>query len=92
MEAHACQDHASEERSGHVSAAKEQIVICGRGGPDDLRKRRSALDQLQNAILDAAQHVAKVEQRPTIPYTIQATEFIHKLTGHQWVKMPVGVD
>jgi hypothetical protein len=54
FEAEACQDHANEERSGHVPATKEQIVICGRGGPDDLRECQSVLDQLQNSILDAA--------------------------------------
>jgi hypothetical protein len=54
FEAEACQDHASEERSRHVPATEAQIVICGRGGPDDLRECQSALDQLQNSILDAA--------------------------------------
>ena len=39
IEAEACQDHPSEERSRHLPAAKEQIVICGRGRLDELLNR-----------------------------------------------------
>src|SRR5262249_49901035 len=63
-----CHYHASEQRSAHVPAAKERIVICRRRRLDDFQKRRSIPDQLQNAILDGAQHVPKVEQVSAISY------------------------